>query len=124
MSLQTILGIALLGGLGAVARVGLDSAVSARTRGAFPYGTLAVNLLGCLLLGGLVGAMASDDTFRLAATGLLGSFTTFSAWILESRRLAADGRRPAAAANLVLSLLFGLFLLWLGRELGAAWFSG
>ena len=68
----------------------------------------------------LVGAAAGDDAPRLLAAGLLGAYTTFSTWMLETERLAAGGRRRAAAANIAVSLALGLLAVWLGRELGGA----
>jgi CrcB protein len=113
-------GVALLGGIGALARFLLDGAVSRRAGGAFPWGTLAVNLSGALVLGLLVGLTLDDDALLLAGTALLGSYTTFSTWMFESHRLAEDGRGPAAGANLAGSLLLGLAGAALGRALGRA----
>jgi fluoride exporter len=110
-----VIGIGLLGGIGAVARFLLDGAVTQRARGAFPWGTLAVNLTGSFALGLLVGA--TDDTYRLLGTGLLGAYTTFSTWMLESHRLAEDDRLRLGALNVVLSLVAGVAAVWLGRQL-------
>ena len=109
MSAPVLLAIGLLGGAGAVARYGVDAAVTARAGRAFPpLGILVVNLSGAFLLGLLVGATVHGDAYRLAATGLLGSYTTFSTWMFDSHRLAAGGaarrggaqprRRPRARA--------------------------
>jgi CrcB protein len=113
-------GIGLLGGLGAVARVALDRAVAARVGRGFPWGTLTVNLSGAFALGLLAGATADANATRLAATGLLGAFTTFSTWAFESHRLGDDGRMRLGAANFAVSLLLGVGAAWLGRHLGAA----
>ena len=86
---------------------------------AFPWGTLAVNLSGAFALGLLVGAAVGGDALRLAGTGFLGAYTTFSTWMLETHRLAEDGRGRAALANVAVSLAAGLLFAWLGRELGA-----
>jgi len=120
MSALVLAGVGLLGGLGAVARLLIDAAVSARAARGFPSGTLAVNLTGAFLLGVLVGAAVSGDGLRLAATGLLGSFTTFSTWVLESHRAAEDGRMRMGVANLAMSLALGLGMAWLGRLAGGA----
>ncbi|HEV3127571.1 MAG TPA: fluoride efflux transporter CrcB [Solirubrobacteraceae bacterium] len=117
MSLPVVVGIALLGGTGAVARLLLDGAVAESASG-FPYGTLAVNLLGSLLLGLLVGLTVSTTLYRLLGTGLLGAFTTFSTWALESHRLGEDGQLRLAALNFVLSLVLGVLAAWVGRHLG------
>ncbi len=110
-----LVGIGLLGGLGAVARFLLDGALTERAGAALPWGTLAVNVSGSFALGLLVGA--ADDTYRLLATGLLGAFTTFSTWMLESHRLGEDGRLRLGALNVVLSLAAGVAAVWLGRQL-------
>jgi CrcB protein len=118
MSAPLLLAVGLLGGAGAVARYSVDTAVGARTGRAFPLGILAVNLSGAFLLGLLAGATVHGDAYRLAATGLLASYTTFSTWMFDSHRLAAGGRGRAAALNLAASLALGLLAVWLGRELG------
>lgn len=118
MSLPLLLAVGALGGLGATARFLLDGAVSRRAGRAFPYGTLAVNLLGAFVLGVVVGAAVHGDAYRLAAVGFLGAFTTFSTWALESHRLGEDGRLGLGAANFVVSLVLGVALAWAGRELG------
>lgn len=126
MSPTMLLAIGLLGGAGSVLRFLLDHAVTGHTarrrpeRPAFPLGTLAVNLSGALLLGMLVGVAPGGDVLRLLGTGLLGAYTTFSTWMFETERLAAGGRRRAAAANIAISLVLGLLAVWLGRELGRA----
>jgi CrcB protein len=116
----TLLGVALLGGTGAVGRFLFDGAVSARLGRAFPFGTLAVNLTGTFALGILIGAALSGDAYRLAATGLLGAYTTFSTWALDSHRLAEDGRRDLALANFAVSLVLGVGVAWVGEKLGGA----
>ena len=95
MSLSLYLGIAVLGGVGAACRVLLDAKLSSGPGAAFPIGTLAVNLLGALLLGLLVGAGLSGDLLLLLSLGLLGSFTTFSTWVLQSYSLAGQGMTRA-----------------------------
>ena len=96
----------------------LDGAVSGRVGRSFPWGTLAVNLSGAFALGVLAGATISEDAYRLAGTGLLGAYTTFSTWTLESHRLAEDGRGRLGVANLLASLLAGLAVAWLGQQIG------
>jgi len=120
MSVLTIVGVGLLGGIGALGRLLLDGLVSARSAGTFPAGTLTVNLIGSLLLGILVGAGPGEDVLRLAATGLIGSFTTFSTWMLETQRLAEEGDGRIAAANVAVSLALGIGVAWIGIQLGEA----
>lgn len=111
-------GVGLLGGAGALARFLLDGAVARRAAHWFPYGILVVNVSGSLLLGLLTGLALRGDALLLAGGALLGSYTTFSTWMRDSHRLAADGRGRAFAANLVISLALGLAAVALGRWLG------
>ncbi len=78
-----------------------------------------MNLSGSAVLGLLVGIGLSGDGYLLAGTAVIGSYTTFSTWILESHRLAEDQRRFAVGANIVLSLALGLAAAALGRVIGA-----
>jgi CrcB protein len=118
MTVPVVLGVAALGGFGALARFGLDSAIQSRRLGEFPLGTFVVNVSGSLALGVLVGAGVKDDAFLLTGTAALGSFTTFSTWVFETQRLAEDGEWRVAGANLALSLAAGLAVAALGRTLG------
>lgn len=118
MSALVVLGVGILGGLGAIARFALDAAVSRRAGRDFPYGTLAVNLAGSFVLGVLVGASVDGDAERLAATGLIGAFTTFSTWAFESHRLGEDGQLRLGLANFAVSLALGVAAVWAGRQLG------
>jgi CrcB protein len=93
--------------------------VSSRVGRAFPYGTLAVNLTGAFALGMLHGAGTGGDALRLAGAGLIGAYTTFSTWTLESHRLGEDGRLRLGALNLLVSLVLGLTCAWLGDRIGA-----
>jgi CrcB protein len=110
-------GVALLGGIGALARFFVDAAVSERTGGGFPYGTLAVNLSGALLLGLLAGLSLHGDGLLLAGTAMLGSYTTFSTWMLETHRLGEDARPAAAWLNVAVSLAAGIAAAAIGRAL-------
>jgi CrcB protein len=115
-----VLGVGVLGGAGAIVRFMLDGMVSSMTGRRFPWGTLTVNLAGAFALGVLAGAAVTGDALRLAGTGLLGAFTTFSTWMFESHRLGEDGELAWGMANLLGSLALGIAVVWLGRELGAA----
>jgi CrcB protein len=119
VSVAVVLGIGAIGGLGAIARFLLDGAVASRVGRRFPFGTLAVNLSGSFVLGLLVGTALSERAYDLLGTGLIGAFTTFSTWALESHRLGEDGRLGPGVLNFVASLAFGVAAAWLGRELGA-----
>jgi CrcB protein len=119
MTPALLVGLGLFGGLGAVLRFALDRRVSAQTGRAFPYGTLTVNLLGCFALGVLDGAALGRDPESLFGTGLIGGFTTFSTWMLESHRAGEDGRLRAGLTNVWVSLGLGVLIAWAGRSLGA-----
>jgi CrcB protein len=119
MTVAVLAGIGLLGGLGAVARFAVDGAVAQRLATGSPLGTLVVNVGGAFALGILVGAAVHGDAYRLAGTGLLGAYTTFSTWMFESQRLAEDGELGFALLNLMVSLVLGLVAAWAGRRLGA-----
>jgi CrcB protein len=101
--------------------------VKARFGSAFPLGTLLVNLLGCLAIGCLAArfervsiVQIPQETRDLCVAGLLGGFTTFSAFGLETANLFKNGAWVAAAGNVLLNVVLGVALagagLWLGRR--------
>ena len=98
------LGIAGFGGVAAILRFRLDEFVQGQADSAFPFGTMTVNLLGSFVLGVLTGAGVTGDALLLSGTGVLGSFTTFSTWMLEATELP----RAQAAGYIALSLVAGL----------------
>lgn len=113
-------------GIGGVLRYVLGSAVQRWHNGPFPLGTLAVNLLGCFAMGVLAGLFAAGslprDEYRLALTvGLLGGFTTFSAFGLETHLLLRDHHAPHAALNVALHIAAGLAAVYLGHRTAALW---
>ncbi|MFI5005138.1 MAG: fluoride efflux transporter CrcB [Solirubrobacterales bacterium] len=108
-------GVALLGGVAALARFALDGAIGS---GNFPLGTLAVNVSGALLLGVLAGAALTGTALVLAGTATLGSYTTFSTWMLESQRLTEDADHRGALLNILLSLAAGVAAAALGHAIG------
>ena len=112
--------LTLAGGAGSLARYLVDQFVAFREHERFPYGILLVNLSGAFALGFLTATASSDPALRVAELGFLGAFTTFSTWMLDSERLAEDGRRRAAILNLAISLAAGLLLAFLGRTFGDA----
>lgn len=104
---MTVLGLALAGGLGALARYHLGGWLASRWPGPVPVPTLVVNVAGSGLLGLLVGSMQtgrlSAGLFAWAGTGFLGAFTTFSTFTYETVRLVEDGSWLYAGLNVVLS---------------------
>ncbi|HJT96580.1 MAG TPA: fluoride efflux transporter CrcB [Mycobacterium sp.] len=112
-------GVMLLGGAGAVLRFLIDRAVSGRVARPFPFGTLAVNVSGALLLGFLAGLALTPHLALLVGTAFVGSYTTFSTWMLETQRLAEERQVWPAVANIVVSLALGLTAAWLGLSIGA-----
>lgn len=120
-SLLSVLYVAFGGALGSVSRylVGtwtqsLSSSID------FPYGTLTVNLIGCFLIGFLSQLAATRGAFgpetrALVFLGILGGFTTFSSFGNDTLNLLRDGETVNALANVGANVIFGLFLVWLGR---------
>lgn len=90
----------------------------------FPYGTLVVNVLGCLAIG-LAGGMAESrqlfgpDLRVFLLIGVLGGFTTFSSFAFESLALARDAELARAFANVAAQVVLGLAAAWLGYAVGA-----
>ena len=113
-------GVVLIGGAGSVLRFLVDGAVSARTGRAFPYGTLVVNLTGALILGLLTGVALTGSAALLAGTAAVGSYTTFSTWMLETQRLTEERQTIPAALNVLLSLTLGVAATALGTLIGSA----
>jgi fluoride exporter len=119
MSWVAWVGVAVLGGFGALARFGLTLLVADRLHPHFPAGTLAVNLSGAFLLGLLAGAAVGGDARLIFGVGLLGAYTTFSTWMVETQRIEEAGRRRIAVTNIVLSIVLGLAAAALGHAIGA-----
>jgi CrcB protein len=105
-------------GIGGALRMGV-SELAARSSSPVPLGTLAVNVVGCLAVGVLMAFMArpgglSDALRWFLVVGLLGGFTTFSAFGKETLELAMDGQMGRAALNVLLQNAVGLCAVWLG----------
>jgi fluoride exporter len=113
--------VGVLAVLGATARSLIDRELTARTRSSFPAGILAINLTGALALGVLAGAGVAGWPLRLAGSALLGSYTTFSTWIVDTGSMARAGEIRQAAANLVGSAALGLAAVSVGWALGSLW---
>ena len=123
--MQRLLLIGLAGLFGTLGRYALAGAVSRRYGESFPWGTLVVNVSGCFLAG-LVFQLASErelvgEAARTALLiGLLGGFTTFSSYGLQTFALARDGEFWLAALNVTASNLLGLLMVWAGYALARA----
>ena len=88
---------------------------SGRVARPFPFGTLAVNLSGALLLGFFAGAGLSPHAALLAGTAFVGSYTTFSTWMLETQRLGEERQVCRRSPTLSVSVVLGLAAAWLGQ---------
>ena len=108
--------VALGGALGSLGRYGLAAALP-HGRTGLPLATLLVNAVGCLLLGVLASRPTQHWVRPLVGTGVLGGFTTFSAFALETDRLLQSAP-PVAAAYLALTVLLGLAAAQTGVHLG------
>ena len=86
----------------------VDRAVARRAARSFPFGTLAVNISGAALLGLLGGLALSRHAALLADTAFVGSYTTFSTWMLETQRLSEERQLRSAVANIVVSIVLGI----------------
>lgn len=123
--MKAILLVALGGAIGSVARYSLSGLVLRHTIDwRFPAGTFAVNVIGCLVAGILAGLaerhhLLSAEMRVFLFTGLLGGFTTFSAFGLETMHLLKRGDVSVAIANVVLSVAAGLLALWIGMGASA-----
>lgn len=121
--MPVIVGIALAGALGAMARYGVDELIGRRT-GAFPWGILVVNITGAFLIGVAVEALEPrfEDSWVRAAvvTGFLGAYTTFSTFSLDTYRLLEAGSTGQAAVNAFGTLAAGLVAVWFGLKVGQA----
>ncbi|MFD8418475.1 fluoride efflux transporter CrcB [Streptomyces sp. NPDC059466] len=119
--------LVIVGGmLGAPLRYLTDRAVQTRHDTVFPWGTFAVNVAGCLILGLLTGAVAagaaSPDLQLFLGTGLCGALTTYSTFSYETLRLTETGAGLYAAANVIVSVAAGLGAAFAGVSLArAAW---
>jgi CrcB protein len=113
--------IAVGGVLGSLARWGIDLAFGERDPGHWPWATLVVNVIGCLLIGVLASRLPTQDGAwwprPLLITGVLGGFTTFSAYAVETGLLIDEGAPLAAAAYLAVTVLAGLLAVLIGQKL-------
>ena len=110
--------IALGGAFGALFRYGMSGLVYRSVSGSFPFGTLVVNLIGALIIGLLWGlfeiANVSQNLRLFLFIGILGSFTTFSTFSLESFHLFRDGEYGMFIGNIVLNVVLSISLVCAG----------
>ncbi|MCI5144922.1 MAG: fluoride efflux transporter CrcB [Candidatus Electrothrix sp. AR3] len=110
---------------GAVLRFLISSWVQSRSGSiAYPFGTLSVNMIGCLLIGFLSAlvenrSMFSPETRNFILIGLLGAFTTFSTFGNETLNLIRDSRMELAVLNVGVQVVLGVGLVWFGRVFAA-----
>lgn len=117
---MTVLLVAAGAALGAPLRYVTDRAVQAHHDSAFPWGTLAVNVVGCWLLGLLTAMPLGADLAALVGTGFCGALTTYSTFSYETLRLVQDRAWLLATFNVVVTLLTGLGAAYCGIVVGQA----
>ncbi|UWG98135.1 fluoride efflux transporter CrcB [Dehalobacter sp. DCM] len=122
MNLSVYLVIGLGGAFGAVARYAMSSWISQKFLYAFPWGTFAVNMLGCFIIGivyvlGVENLILSSNTRLFLSVGFIGAFTTFSTFSLETLNIIKSGDVKTALFNSIGSLVVGLLAVWLGMVL-------
>jgi fluoride exporter len=123
MLLQYLM-IGVGGFLGAVSRFYVSTRVQERSNSFYPYGTLAVNMLGCLLIGFLFGIIDNTqllglDAKHLLITGFLGAFTTFSTFGYETFILIRDRRIVQALVNVFTQIIVGILAVCLGYTISS-----
>jgi CrcB protein len=117
--MNQILAIASGGAVGAVLRYGVSNGIHAFAGRGFPYGTLTVNVLGCLVMGflfvWLLDRLSNDLTLRaFLLIGLLGAFTTFSTFSIETLNLIESGQLAKALVNVLVSVVLCIAAAALG----------
>ena len=121
--MNQVLAIAAGGAVGSVLRFWMSTWVHSFAGRSFPYGTLTVNVLGCLAMGFLfvlfVDRLSDNNVLRAGILiGVLGGFTTFSSFSIETFNLIEQGTWFKAAANMTGSLLLCVGATWVGVILG------
>jgi CrcB protein len=119
--------IGLGGALGSMLRFGLGGWIDSGAQKSgviFPWGTIIVNITGCFIIGFIYSISASEGRLMLSSLtrqfimiGILGGYTTFSSFSLQTLALAQDGQWWSAAANMALSVVLCLVGVWLGAAL-------
>ncbi|MBV8348431.1 MAG: fluoride efflux transporter CrcB [Mycolicibacterium sp.] len=119
MTIALWAGVLAFGGAGAVLRLLVDRTIATRVARLFPFGTLTVNLSGAVLLGLISGLTLSPGAALLAGPAFVGSYTTFSTWMLETQRLGEERQMWPAVANIGVSIVLGVAAAMLGQ-----WIAG
>ena len=122
--MRAVLGVAVAGAIGALVRWGLGTAIGERFP-QFPWATMVINMTGSFLLGLLFVVLTERSTaspaMRLTlTTGLMGAYTTFATFSLETFRLVENGAFAQAGANVAGNVVLGLVAVALGIGLGRA----
>ena len=113
---MTLFTVMIGGAVGSALRYGLSVLMNPSAPSGVPWGTLTANIVGCLLIGWLATALSdASEPVRIGIiVGLLGGFTTFSSFGLESLRLLQSGQMAAVVTYVVLSNAGGLCAAWIG----------
>jgi CrcB protein len=117
--MKLVVGLAVAGAAGTLARFALGAAVQRLAGGPFPWGTLCVNLLGCLLFGLVVGlwearATLDSELKLILLAGFMGAFTTFSTLAFDSAGMMRDQQLSLALLNLLLHNGLGIVAIYAG----------
>lgn len=123
--MQKVLWIALAGALGTVSRYALGSMVQRIAGGSLPWGTWAVNIVGCFLFGLVVSLadkrfMLTPEARLIILTGFMGAFTTFSTFIFESGGMLSEAQWLPMIGNMAGQIIIGMGFLFIGLGLGLA----
>lgn len=120
MSPLVLVAVAVAGGLGAGLRYAIDIGVRRLLRGAFPWGTLVVNVTGSFAIGLVMSTITDGELAWVISAGLLGGYTTFSTVALETWLLGEEGEHRAAWLNALVSVVACAAAAAIGMLLGAA----
>lgn len=120
---QDLLIVGIGGFVGTMARYLVYVWMGSRNLNSFPWGTLLVNLIGCLAIGFISMAVEKmvphhRQIYLAVSVGFLGAFTTFSAFGLETLNLMRQQQIGFAFLNIALNVIFGITMVWIGRTLG------